>query len=444
VDPSSFGRSFGSPSLPDEDLARFQKRASYAKRMVADREGYLAKSGVDGDVFGTYWGGHKWLDTIADKIGAGEREILERLRLIYVFTGFPIAEYRRSETFPVVDPVFERYLKLREITPSRYRFAAPAIAGEAGWKLDGGLVNVDVAIVQERIQHLYFGGVLDWLEGGTARRLLNKLPGAQRHAPRSSLIEIGAGCGLFALGLLRVVRPARYYICDVPETLAISFAYLNLTLPNQNHYVVLPNGTYLVNSGEVIPFDSIREGIIYIPNYMMHRYGENITVDMAINAMSLHEMHPAQIAYYGEFIRSAIAKRKGVFIDINAHYGHVNAINDPVLSKNLAHVHRLDFIDLALCARIWTNSLRTLDKIVRRKRFFTEHFDLEKAFRIDQPNEDPPFSIPHVLSIMNEDLGHHVNVDFDAWLMSTCGSHLFANHLAGYRVRFPEAEVTAV
>jgi hypothetical protein len=413
-------RCFGSPALADQDLARFCSRADYAQRIVAEREPYLSAPDVDGEVFGTHWG-REWLDTVAAKIGAGDREMLERLRLIYNFTGFPIVQYRRAKTFPTVDPVFARYLKLSEITPDRYRFAAPAIAGEAGWRFDSGLVNVDVAIVQERIQFLYFGGVLDWLENSARAG--------------ASVMEIGAGCGLFALAMQRVLRPARYFICDVPECLAISFAYLNLTLPDQHHYVALPDGTHLANTGEIVPFDSIQNGIIYIPNYMMHRHARQITVDMAVNAMSLHEMRSAQIAYYCQFMREATAPRNGVFVDINAHYKHENPTNDPLLRANFTHQHKLDFVDLALGARIWSNSEATLGEIIRRHDAFKKGFDLENAFRIDDPHEEPHFSTTDVFRILNEDLGDQLGVDLDAWMKQW--DYQFANHLEGYRIRFP-------
>jgi hypothetical protein len=116
-----------------------------------------------------------------------------------------------ASTFPIVDPIYARYLKLRPLTPASYRFVAPPISGEAGWILDGGVVNHDVAVVQERIQFLHFSGVLDWVIEAQA-------------AERRSVLEIGAGGGLFALAFNRCVPGCTYYICDVPETLAVACA----------------------------------------------------------------------------------------------------------------------------------------------------------------------------------------------------------------------------
>jgi hypothetical protein len=416
--PASATPNFGASPLPSDALARFRPRAELARRVVAEREAYLAASGADPEIFGTHWG-REWLDTIAAKIGGADAGMLDRLRLVYNFTGFPIVSYRRAETFPRVDPVFARYLKLREITPPRYRFVAPAICGEAGWEIDGGLVNVDTAIMQERIQFLYFGGVTDWLK---RRR-------------DTTVLEIGAGCGLFALAVLGALRPARYVICDVPEVLAISYAYLNLALPDVAHHVALPDGVWRANDGARMALEDVRSGVLYMPNYMMHRHAPALRADMVVNAMSLHEMRPAQIDYYCDVIRRCTAPRGGVFVDINAHRLRPNPTNDPAIQRNFRWLHKLGFIDLALGARIWTNSLLTFLPMRVRYRLSWLRHDFRSAFRIDDPDQHPAHSDAETFRILNEDFGAYLGVDLSAWMAKF--NYEFANHLAAYRYRQP-------
>ena len=411
------GTSLGSAPLREHQVAQFARRAQYAKSFVSGREAYLARPDVDSAVFGTHWG-RLYLDTVAALIAAADRRMLDRLRLVYNFSGFPIVSYRRPETFPTHDPVFERYLRLRTLTPRRFRFAAPAICGEAGWRIDGGLVNVDVALAQERVQFMYFGGVLDWLD--------------KRRRP-ASIVEIGAGCGLMALALLRAYPDCRYVICDVPEVLAVSFAYLNLAIPRYRHVAVLPEGSRDVATGESVDIARLETGIVYMPNYMLHRHAPDVTCDVAINAMSLHEMKPAQIEFYSRFMARAAAPRAGIYFDINAHRGQTNRDNDHFLDAAFAHRQNLDFEDLSLGARIWGNSAETMESLRLASARYRERHDLEKAFSIEKPFEVPPFAPAAAYRALNEDLGQLLGVDFESWMKTR--KYTFADPLVGYRKR---------
>jgi hypothetical protein len=389
---------------------------------VIGREPYLATIGAAAELFDTYWG-REWLETIAAKIAAADRGMLDRLRLIWIFSGLPITPYRRPETFPRVDPIFDRYQKLRACTPEQYRFTAPPICSEAGRPVDGGLVNVDVAITQERLQFFYFGGIVDWLRRQRWRRPFQ---------PRS-MVEIGAGCGMLTLAIQRTMRPQIYYIVDVPEILTISFAYLNLTVPDQNHYVVLPDGTYLANTNARVDFASIKRGIVYVPNYMMHRHGDAIAADLAINAVSLHELPPAQIAYYCGFLAGALRRSAGIYVDINAHRGQCNPKIDAQLSASFAHMHPLDFEDIGLSPRLFTNSAETHGWIVRQHRRRISGLDPVATFRLDTLHDDPPFSELKAQQVLNEDLGSYIGLDFVSFMRNR-GSH-FGEPLGGYENR---------
>jgi hypothetical protein len=409
--------SLGSPPLKKHQVEEFARRAQYAKMFVSEREKYLAQPGVDAQVFGTHWG-REYLDTVAALIASGDQRMLDRLRLVYNFSGFPIVGYRRRETFPTYDPVFERYLRLRALTPRRLRFSAPAMCGEAGWKIDGGLVNVDVALAQERVQFMHFSGALDWLDA---------------QPQPISIVEIGAGCGLMALALLRAYPKCRYVICDVPEVLAVSFAYLNIAMPAYRHVAALPSGSFDVATRESVDISKLGAAIVYMPNYMLHRHAPDMACDMAVNAMSLHEMRPAQIDFYSRSMARWVAARNGIYFDINAHRGHENKVSDPFLQAAFAHRQNVNLEGLSLAARVWSNAPRTMESLSRQSARYREQHDLEKAFAIEKPFEVPRFSAKAAHQTLNEDLGQLLGVDFESWMKAR--RYGFADPLAGYRVR---------
>lgn len=412
----AFGRySLGSAPLLRSQVDQFARYATFAKSFVLEREAYLRQSDVSSEVFGTHWG-REYLDTVARLIGEGDARMLNRLRLIYNFSGMPISAYRRRETFPKIDPIFNRYRKLRAITPKHLRFAAPAICGEAGWRIDSGICNVDVAVAQERLQFMHFSGALDWVQHRAGERPIR-------------VIELGAGGGLMACAFVRAFPNALYMICDVPEVLAISFAYLNLALPDHRHVAVLPHGVVDTRTGESFALPELQSGIVYIPNYMMHRHGGSFRLDMAVNAMSLHEMRAAQIAYYSEFI----GKAASIYFDINQHRGHSNKTNDGHLEAQLKFKADTNLRDLALSARLWSNDSAAMEFIAKRAAYYQSTYDLDEAFAIDAPYESPPFDRAAASRILTEDVGTLLGIDFDQWMRQR--NYRFANHLEGYRLR---------
>jgi hypothetical protein len=236
-----------------------------------------------------------------------------------------------------------------------------------------------------------------------------------------------------ALGLLRALPDALYAICDVPEVLAVSFAYLNLALPERRHVVALPDGVWDVGTRGKVNLSKLTTGVVYIPNYMMHRHGEELPLDMTVNAMSLHEMRPAQIAYYCKFMAKALAPRRGLYFDINAHRGSTNRLNDNFLKSEFAHRWDADLTDLSLGARIWTNDLATMQGLQSKSMKYREGYDLDAAFAIEHPYEIPPFDPTAARRTLNEDVGNLIGVDFESWMKAR--GYGFADPIAGYRHR---------
>lgn len=266
---------------------------------------------------------------------------------------------------------------------------------------------------------MYFTGVLDWL--------------IERNRP-ITVMEIGAGCGLMALAFVRSFPKALYLICDVPEVLAVSFAYLNLTLPEHRHVAVLPSGAWDVAApNSEIDLSKITTGIAYIPNYMMHKCASKLKLDMAINAMSLHEMKEAQIRYYCGFMSAALAPNSGIYFDVNAHRGQPNRVNDDFLAAAFALRHDADLTELSLGARIWSNSNTTIELLRERSRQFREQHDLDAAFSVEYPYEIPRFDKQAAYRALNEDLGNLIGVDFEKWMKAR--NYGFADPIAGYRAR---------
>ncbi|MBP2313454.1 hypothetical protein [Azospirillum soli] len=417
--------------LTERQRASLEARLPLLRRITGDADDYLARNDADRSVFGSHWGG-PYFSNIARRICEPDWTFLERLRLVYEFSGLPIVTFRRQETAPVVDPVLNRYMKLRAITPANLRFSAPPMCGEAGWKIDRGIVNWDVAIVQERLQFLHFSGVLDWL---------NSRP----HRP--TIMEIGTGCGLFALALGRVIPEATYILCDVPDVLLNAAAYLAMARPAARYHVVLPDGIHSITAeGEhtiLSSLDEVHGGYVFMPNYMMHRYGPSITLDMGLNAMSMHEMAVEQIAYYAGLLSRATGAREGLYFDINTYYKGTNEILEFHFNRAFAVSARPDLIDLALSPKIWTNSRRTMTAVEDRMRHYRSLYDLDAAFSIDFPFEYPPFDENIALGLLNEEIGSILNVDYQKVAKErgkvSFNDDLkvfFGEHLAIYRARF--------
>ncbi|MES2217667.1 MAG: putative sugar O-methyltransferase [Pseudomonadota bacterium] len=473
---------FPPPKLTDEQFNFINSRRDKISSCITDREKYIEESGINKDIFGTYWGGDG-VECVIQNLLKGERDVYDRLRWVWAFSGFPILNYCRADTFPVIDPIFERYKKLAAASPKAFKITAPPVCGEAGWKVDDGVVNMDVAITQERLLYLYHTGVHDHL--------------AKKASP--AILEIGAGSGMFAYGLYKSFPKCRYFICDIPESLLLQFTYLNLGLPDKKHYVAGPNGLFEIlgpdQEDRKVKLEDIDDGIIYIPNYMMHHYDKLIKPDLAYNAMSLHEMQPKQIDYYAKMLRRILVVKEiafiqsfwtmldnhngflgkvwrkinytpeapswkralaapilnafrslslflgyrhgkhGIFFEVNAHRGEVNNINSPYLKSNFSYRKSFDFYDLSLCPTLWTNDKNLMNNLEEKYNHYQRKYDLDGLYQIDAPFQNPETPPTTLLRMMDEDFGDILKFNFTEWVNKN--QYFFADHLAGYRRRFP-------
>jgi putative sugar O-methyltransferase len=156
--------------------------------------------------------------------------------------------------------------------------------GEAGWWIDGVLLNNDTATYQERLSLLYAAGTLDRLAAKSQLRIL----------------EIGGGYGALASALTTGLPGCEYWICDLPESLLFAGLYLTLTGgPGAQLHGAAPKP---------------RPGINLLPNYFFQRLEGPF--DLVINTLSMSEMSDYQVDEYGRAISSLIGTT-GQFFEQN-------------------------------------------------------------------------------------------------------------------------------
>src|SRR5207253_289462 len=154
---------------------------------------------------------------------------------------------------------------------------------------------------QTRLNIFYETGIVNWLQERLTRN--NHL----------TIMEIGAGIGEICYSLSKVLKPCRFIICDLPESMLFSATYLRLVAPQAKHIVMdTSSGTIFERAPEGVEF-------IYVPNYL---FGElsDVKVDFAYNFGSFEEMSAQQVRQYGLGIASMIAS-DGIALDCNEIYG---------------------------------------------------------------------------------------------------------------------------
>jgi len=177
--------------------------------------------------------------------------------------------------------------------PRRFWHERPHALGEAGWWVDGILLNWDTIVYQERMTLLY------------RSRILESLARIAR-APR--ILEIGGGYGALAHTLSNVFPGCSYTICDIPESLLFSGLYLKLATKKT------------VELGMPSP------GMIsLLPNYRFAQL-DGQRFDLVINTLSLSEMTEHQATTYATGIKRLIGS-EGVFFEQNHDNRRVGLIH---------------------------------------------------------------------------------------------------------------------
>ena len=200
----------------------------------------------------------------------------------------------------------QRHRPLIEGIPDRFVFRPPALLGEVGHTVDGGIVNHDVNAYQERINILHHCGILAMVE-----RRLNA-------GQQVRICEIGGGYGALCHWFMKTFPALRYTVIDLPESLLFSKLYVNLTLPDTPTTLGLtrPN-----------------PGVRFVPNYMAEELQDSF--DLVLNTLSMSEMTEHQVRKYAHLIKRAWLKEDGVFFEQNQDNLHLGFIRTDTILQTV-------------------------------------------------------------------------------------------------------------
>lgn len=184
----------------------------------------------------------------------------------------------------------QKYLTLLEYAPGIKEITPPQAFGESGFRVDGVLVNHDVYVYLERLSLLVKSGIIQRL----------------RAIPNPVILEIGSGYGALAHFIKTLIPGCRYICVDIPESLIFAAIYLTRF-----------HGAITVADVEQESSDWLTGNTVFVPNYMFHcLVDHSITVDLAINTLSMSEMTNDQIANYCIGLNSILSDQS-IFFEQN-------------------------------------------------------------------------------------------------------------------------------
>ncbi len=305
--------------FPGEDLPRAQEIVGRAVELVDARASYVESKGVDPTF--AYPDANWACDAPnafvrlfrrvarcdAEAIGQlrGFTQVFSGLNLYEMITGPSIVQQHLDHytddailgTLKQNLPYVAAWKALVEHLPYRCIFTPPRRFGEIGHDIGGVIINHDTVAYQERINLLFEGGVIAWLDGLAAEKRELKI------------LEIGGGYGALAFWFRNAFPGCSYTIVDLPECLLFSGLYLSLSRPD------IRTGWGL----EAVPF-----GLRFVPNYQADFLNESF--DLIINTLSMSEMSISQVRHYVSLIKSVWTGRGGLFFEQNQDNRHMGLI----------------------------------------------------------------------------------------------------------------------
>lgn len=221
--------------------------------------------------------------------------------------------------------------------PDHFLVRAPFVMGEIGHLINGILVNPDISDCQERINLLYFSGIIDYLHEKSQR------------VGKINILEIGAGYGAVALALKRILPLSSYTICDLPEVLSYSHAYITAGSPDLEHRMMTPESLKKCFTPSY--------GFHFMPNiYFDFLKNLDAKFDLVINTLSLSEMAEYQVHHYAEGISKLIGDA-GIFFEQNQD-------NSTLKKKYPDRTFAIDGLDLeAILPKYFSNCYDIEDQI---------------------------------------------------------------------------------
>lgn len=301
--------------LSDADFAHAAALCDTMVELRAGRAAYLQARGLDPKV---YLPAHMWSGDFCasnfGKLAGKDRHTISHLRfLCYNFTGYSLLTMAPCENTPELRTVpadvdarvravakragdaAVQFVASTRQTPRDRIVSTPRLFGESGWDVDGTIVNFDTWSAQQRINALHGAGLIDFVRERAARR---------GHA---RVLEIGAGYGNLAYNLHRLLGPTEYFVVDLPESMIFSSIYLATTRRGDRCTVLRPDAALPPSA----------PGTTFVPNHLLDEFLPGIgEVDLVINTMSLSEMSPLQVAYYGDRVGRLLGDG-GVFFEQN-------------------------------------------------------------------------------------------------------------------------------
>jgi len=236
--------------------------------------------------------------------------IIRKLRHhAFWITGLRAYDYRvqddaRQELFE------ERLRALAAIGGSDLLVPEPETLGGFGYRIDGGLHNLDTLKFFEVLVGMRKAGILDPLREAAGAGPAQAGPhvphgphvrvdvGAGRSRPGSEwpvICEIGGGWGGLAYQLKTLMPGATYVIVDLPELFLFSAVYLQALFPEAR--LVLWDGTRDATEWRAADF-------VFVPNTRAEVVAA-MSPSVTINVASFQEMTTAQVDRYGRLAAAA-------------------------------------------------------------------------------------------------------------------------------------------
>ena len=185
-----------------------------------------------------------------------------------------------------------RFVETRKKTPDWLRPTLERRFGEAGFLIDGEVVNFDLHAITARLYTFYKVGVTKILSGDNP-----------------TWLEIGSGYGTTSKEVKTRFPNTNMFLLDLAESLVFPYIQLNITLPAYEHKLI----------DKCSAEDMVNPNIIkYVPAHMYDLVPHSI-VDVAFNGTSFPEMAPIQRTHYSKFLSQAL-KGDGFLAEQNDHY----------------------------------------------------------------------------------------------------------------------------
>ena len=315
--------------ITEDEVARVRKIAEEIQFLVNSREAYIKKHGLDSEV---YLPAGLWSNDAPNDFRKAYEHVLRcdydtinNLRFsVQPFSGYHLMlpsvtegsssvhqmlrefDRRIQEIAPEPDEFVYAWIKATRHMPDELIINPPKMLGEIGWDVKGIVVNHDTYVYQERVNLMYECGLISWL----MKKISEK--------KQLTILEIGAGYGALAYFLKVLFPKANYFVCDLPESMLFSAAYLYLTKPD------IPHSIYNGKNPEM--FRSSNFGYSFVANYMFEDLSKNLSrIDLVLNTLSFSEMSEAQVRYYASRIKLLIGKT-GVLFEQNQDNKHLGLL----------------------------------------------------------------------------------------------------------------------